>query len=578
MAYNHRSIGLVERWHSTIKTMLAAHKRASGSSEWPVYLPLLQLAFNTAVGATTGYSPFFINHLRHAVLPVDYATTTRDVRAVATLPDWVATRLDALQVTYDVVAQKLKSRALSAKRAWDLRHDSQVSFSVGDRVLIIAGTVIDGKHPKAVEPTLGPYTVCKVLERNNYQLSDMQTRRMSDKVNISRLIAFPSRRVYSELDERQRYPVQSIASHRSRTIPVGDRSELSDLAGSTVIEYRIRWRGFARNYDSWRATRYLSDVFDLVTAYRQVQMRNGVVFADFVPQLAVVSRDVTGIPAVAAPAVTRAHFRSQVSGRRLPLEAGATLPALTTTSTVTPDPAPLLQLTAAEAPVLPRLQLTAVEAPAPPDAVHEDASADSSRDAFYSGLGDVYPAGSQLRIRHGESGWWRCEVMRTFVSRPRTSGRPPERRVVVEYTAPGYGGELVEHGLRGTPVEVSYDCGRTWVRPPPAGPEREQPALPTVEEAASDGEAEPQPLSSRAAARTRRVDAAVKLGQPGRGERTVTPHSPAHGGSGSPSDSSATEPATTRLAKRLLTSPARGQSAGKLEPNEPPAAASVPRH
>ncbi len=188
-AYNHRSIGLVERWHSTLKSLLLSHLLASGSSDWHLYLPLLQLAFNTAVSASTGYSPFFVTHLRHAVLPVDAASISRDYRQTSSLPVWVASHLDALQVTYDAVSLQLKRHALSAKRVWDLRHDTRVQFAVGDRVLVIAGSVIDGIHPKALEPTLGPYTVCRVLPRDNYQLSDLHTRRMHDVVNVSRLIA-----------------------------------------------------------------------------------------------------------------------------------------------------------------------------------------------------------------------------------------------------------------------------------------------------------------------------------------------------------------------------------------------------
>ena len=136
------------------------HALASGSKDWNKYLPLLQLAFNTAVSATTGYSPFFVNNLRHAILPVVSASITRDARRAESLPEWVASHLDRLQVTYNAVSTQLKRHALSAKRAWDLKHDTQLAFADGGRVRMNAVSVIDGVHPKAVEPTLGPFTVC----------------------------------------------------------------------------------------------------------------------------------------------------------------------------------------------------------------------------------------------------------------------------------------------------------------------------------------------------------------------------------------------------------------------------------
>ena len=49
-------------------------------------------------------------------------------------------------------------------------------------------------------------------------------------------------------------------------------------------------------------------------------------------------------------------------------------------------------------------------------------------------------------------GWCRAVVMRTYISRPRSSKSQPERRIVVCYeSAPD---ELWEHGLRDTPVQL----------------------------------------------------------------------------------------------------------------------------
>jgi hypothetical protein len=346
-------------------------------------------------------------------------------------------------VTYDAVSTQLKRHALSAKKAWDLRHDTKLKFAAGDRVLVIAGTVVDGNHPKAAEPTHGPFTVCKVLPRDNYQLSDLRTRRMHDVVNVSRLIAFPSRQKFSDIEERSRYPVQAIINHRERLVPLGDRSELSSLAGTKIVEYRIRWRGFSRNYDSWRASHYLSDIFELVSAYRAAIVLKGGTFSDVVEPMTSESRDVTVQPEVDPAAIKVRHFRN-VGSHHNKLQLDPNLKSKSFSTTVQPDATSTGDSlsgngVADSAKQLPTAASDGVETAAD-TAIH-----DSSL--------DPYPAGSRIQVQHGDSGWWVGTVKRSFLSRPRLSSAvPKERRIIVAYDAAAYKGELFEHGLRGTPV------------------------------------------------------------------------------------------------------------------------------
>ena len=58
-AYHHRTIGLVERWHSCLKALLLSERFSKGGKEednWHEYLPLLVMAFNATVNSSTGFS------------------------------------------------------------------------------------------------------------------------------------------------------------------------------------------------------------------------------------------------------------------------------------------------------------------------------------------------------------------------------------------------------------------------------------------------------------------------------------------------------------------------------------------
>ena len=85
MAYNHNSAALTERWNSTLKALLSTHRLASQDDRWHLYLPLLELAYNSTVNQTTGFAPFFVEHLRHADIPSDL-TSGRPHHGAPTLP------------------------------------------------------------------------------------------------------------------------------------------------------------------------------------------------------------------------------------------------------------------------------------------------------------------------------------------------------------------------------------------------------------------------------------------------------------------------------------------------------------
>ncbi|MBO8631288.1 hypothetical protein INO08_16425, partial [Staphylococcus aureus] len=55
-AYHHRTIGLIERWHSTLKHLLLAHRASAPDLDWVKSLPLLNLAFNTVINRCTQVS------------------------------------------------------------------------------------------------------------------------------------------------------------------------------------------------------------------------------------------------------------------------------------------------------------------------------------------------------------------------------------------------------------------------------------------------------------------------------------------------------------------------------------------
>ena len=228
------------------------------------------MAFNSTVNSTTGYSPYFIIHGRHCRLPFDsvVGSTATDKE----LPEWVREHLERLGVVYDAAAAKLKINALHRQRVFDLRRDVRMTFRPGDRVLVLKGKVVDGTLTKsefATEgPYLGPFTVQRALERDNYQLTDLQTRRMYDVVHVERLVPYPSTPRATAEESSDYYAIRSVVDKRIKKSEHADRA-LKIPKGTPTLEYRVRWVGFGPASDSWRSPHYLGDIKELIDAYEK---------------------------------------------------------------------------------------------------------------------------------------------------------------------------------------------------------------------------------------------------------------------------------------------------------------------
>ena len=261
-SYHHRTVGHLERWHSTLKVLMLALRKARPGVDVSVYINWLNLVYNSAVNSLTKYSPMYLWTLRVVRLPYDviFAPPASD----KSLPEWAREGLQALQLSYDAVAKTLHLNALSQLKKADLRRDPLLSLNVGQKVLLVKGTVVDRNHPKAVFPTRGPYVVVKVLPNDTYMLGGGDSSRLRAPVHIDRLLAVPPERP----PDMDTYPVERIVGHR-----FSDRidRDLGDKKAGTHrrLEYRLRWLGFAKNFDSWRSLPYLTGISEMVSAYNR---------------------------------------------------------------------------------------------------------------------------------------------------------------------------------------------------------------------------------------------------------------------------------------------------------------------
>ena len=296
-AYHHQSVGLVERWHSTLQALTKTHRVATKDRRWHLYLPLLELAYNASVNATTGYSPFFVMHLRHPVLPVD-ALSGRPAEQGVKLPEYVVDHLERLSTVWTIVTERLHTQALARVEANDMKRELKITYKPGDMVLLVKGTFVDGQMQKSEEPTDGPFVVHKVASPGNYVLGDLRSRRMHSTINEDRLAPWPSRRLNTEKEVGDRYTVERIV----------DRREFTSKDGTTTLKYRIRWAGFSPTYDTWRAMPSIQEIAPLVIAYNRLVPLPKHLLPEPV-EIETTKEDVP-TPPPAGEALARRHFRA----------------------------------------------------------------------------------------------------------------------------------------------------------------------------------------------------------------------------------------------------------------------------
>ena len=396
-AYQHKMVAFVERWHQTLLQLLDAFRMGTGEKRWYLYLSLLEFAFNTTVNATTGYSPFFVDHLREAVLPYD--THSPPPAGSEELPEWVEQYLKRRSITYDAVTHTLRTGMLARKKVYDLKHDVTLKFRVGDRVLRLAGTKKDAKavHPKATDFWLGPCTVEAVLPFDDYDLRECRSGKEYKQVHVSRLKWSPLPRTEEQVRSLECCPVASLVDRRVRYTVEG-----------VVVLYRVRWSRLSSLADEWRERAYLSDVADMVAAYDEAYpLPEGLITEDLVARAA----QPFTTPNVAKEALERPRFQAR--------------PPASVDASKAPETPP-------KAPVAP---------PQSAELADEVSDADTpSRQQLEELQSGWLADGSRVQVHYPydehSCEWHAGSIASTKVSVPRKVGNPHKLKIVVRWDKP----------------------------------------------------------------------------------------------------------------------------------------------
>jgi len=272
-SFHPQTDGQTERDNRTLEDMLRAYI-CSLQDDWEEYLPLVEIAYNSSVQASTGHAPYYLSTGR------EFPTfLSRAMEKISDSPS------EAAQVMFRKWHNALEQAKLHMKAAqerqakWANEYRRDLQYAVGTQVLLstenLRSTILVGA-PKFLPKFMGPYTITRVISPTAYELQLPSTFRIHPVFHIhllkpyhdgrrflpTRITEAPAEPELVEGDDNVHWEVESIL--RKRTL------------GRTV-QYLVKWKGFNMEENTWEPLENLERADEAIQDFemrRQVAPRS----------------------------------------------------------------------------------------------------------------------------------------------------------------------------------------------------------------------------------------------------------------------------------------------------------------
>jgi hypothetical protein len=244
--------GIIERY---LKAFAALHQ-----DRWDEFLPMAEFAYSSTVHKSTGKTPFELDLGYTPRMPVDIAiqTARNTTRSTATFAERMATLLEdakeMLRNTQDNMIKEANKRR------------SPHRFQVGDQILLdtkglpigYANTRLNSR--KMQQRFVGPFTITATSKSPNaFVLNIPESWRLHQPFNVSRFRAYTAN------------PDTITRPPPLRTTRAGTEYEAEDIVDhlfeKNAILYRVRWKGYPPEDDTWEPPGNLRNLKDEIAQY-----------------------------------------------------------------------------------------------------------------------------------------------------------------------------------------------------------------------------------------------------------------------------------------------------------------------
>ena len=237
---------------------LRAFVKANHSS-WAKWLSKLGFMYNSTPLPAVGESPFY---LLHGFIPWSLSTTViPHAKGIQRLTHNIDTNAFIQEITAIHQSARDALAVAQAKQAEAFNKGCQIEeFQEGDKVLVNPHSLelveVQGQGRKLVQRRIGPFTILERINEAIYRVNLPPEYRMHPVINIEHLTRYKRRDpelggdTLAELRpeaQEERYEVERIVGHRR--------------AGRKGILYRVRWKGYGPEEDTYETEENLRGAF-----------------------------------------------------------------------------------------------------------------------------------------------------------------------------------------------------------------------------------------------------------------------------------------------------------------------------
>jgi hypothetical protein len=250
--------GQTEIMNQQLEVMLRAYVNKD-RDDWHEFLDVLMLAYNNSPHTTTGEAPATLLMGFRPRLPSSFLIPEESLNVKA------EERVKALNTRRGWAREAIHLAQARQVKAHNAKH-RRVTYEVGDLVLIDPHKLnlleVKGAGRKLMQRRIGPFEVTEVINENAYRLRLPDSYPMHNVVNVAHLRLYRSpgdvsRPLLSnprdDMRASEEFEVEEVVGHRKR---------------KGKLLYRIRWKGYGAQEDTWASEKDLRNAPEILGRYR----------------------------------------------------------------------------------------------------------------------------------------------------------------------------------------------------------------------------------------------------------------------------------------------------------------------
>ncbi|KZS10210.1 Uncharacterized protein APZ42_025363 [Daphnia magna] len=227
-AYHPQTNGLTERFNKTVVEMLRKYME-QGFSKWEEVLGPAAFAYRNSVHSSTLETPYFLNHGRDPVVPIDQFL--QKPANIIIPSDYKSQLMQRLHEAFLLVKANLTLSREQQRTQYDKRAREQ-AFNIGDKVLIDVRTPMAGTSKKLIPLFVGPYRVTKINNKHTVEIQEC-VGKQTQLVHVNRIKPLYESMIWKE------EPCVDFPESRDNPIPPELTNEL-EVPPPTDEEYALQ--------------------------------------------------------------------------------------------------------------------------------------------------------------------------------------------------------------------------------------------------------------------------------------------------------------------------------------------------